>query len=270
MAPLGQNHTGTPVRPTVGPRLLMRLLGHSRQRQGGFTLFEALVAVFLTGVILVAITPPLVLSAVARLRLKRVEQGTQIARQQVERVRSLVERGDLQSIPTNLLPPITVLREEEIYVEPGPDFSDPANIIPETSQVFPNSPEKVIGVDIDSDVPGEEFLVQTFRVNVCSTQPCQDEVTNPPVGFILAVRVYTNAARNTARTDLVLNLPQDSNDELFESSIGGLLWQNNRENLRVAPVAVTYTWVSLSDGEGVLCGIRRFRNEADPACQTPG
>ena len=76
-----------------------------RPTEQGLTLVEALAAIVIFGLSITAVTAPLMLSMATRVRAHRAQQAMQLAQGEIDRVRLLLERGDINNDLVSLLPP---------------------------------------------------------------------------------------------------------------------------------------------------------------------
>ncbi len=139
------------------------------QSQAGFTLLEMLVAMLVATAILVSITPSIFLAVATRIQTRRAEQALQLAQQNFELARLLMNQD----------PSVTNL--------PASITGDVRQVAPPTSFVTTcagsgSFPCAVTQASITTD---GQFAIQTFR----------DRGTNLPdgtiSGFRMGVRVYS-------------------------------------------------------------------------------
>lgn len=217
--------------------LIVRKSYHLRHSSDqGFTLLETLVAILVITVVGAAIAPPILLSAATRLQNQRVEQATQLARGEMDRIKLLVERGDYQ---TANLPPSSGSNPIQNTPAPAAISNLNSNNLnnPTTART---SPTQSFSVKFETDPryptnkPPEFFVVQTFRGQ---EQTVSSTITTP-AAFMMGVRVYSgrsfaNGARPTLTQPTKLG---------FTS--GGSLQR---------PLAVLYTPIVRSDQSFSLC-----------------
>lgn len=197
-----------------------------RSSEQGLTLMECLVAIVVIEIVIAMIAPPILLSAATRFQNQRVEQATQLAQGEIDRIRLLVERGQYL---TTQLPPVSA--QTPIQNTAAPSINNNAAT---------RTANQGFSIDVNRDGTSD-FVVQTFREQGRS-------VNNSPIAFRMGVRVYSfrafaNAANPTLQTE-PLRLG-------FTSS----------ENLQ-RPLAVFYTPIVRSDRDFSLCEYRRFLNSA--------
>jgi len=147
----------------------------------GLTLLECLVAMVIISVIVVAITPPIFLVTATRVQNRRAEQANQIAQAEMDRVRTLVERGvytaaDLPAdIGANLsAAPVASAVFGQLK------STNPASNTYLGATVPGNS---LLPVDVDGD-GRSDFLVQVYRTTGVGGAP--------PLAFQVGVRVYSD------------------------------------------------------------------------------
>ncbi len=166
----------------------------------GFTLIESLVAVIIVSITVVSILPPIFWATATRVQNRRAEQAVQLAQSEIERVRTLVERGSYEIVD---LPPVdgarTTLRDT---ANPVPAPSTLSGIKRSTrfgcsSNDDARQPTAVTQViEIDSDPKSNdckpEFMVQVFRSS--GTVPVGSPANTKPSAFSMGVRVYAAPA----------------------------------------------------------------------------
>lgn len=200
----------------------------------GFSLLEALVAIMVIAIILAVIAPPILLAAATRIRNQRVEQATQLARGEIDRIRLLVERGQYS---TTDLPPSSTTNPIQNTDAPAPISNNNNLNNPAASRT---SPTQSFSVDLNPNQAGDEFVVQTFREQ-------GQQNNNIPVAFRMGVRVYSaqafaNGASPTQKIPLSIG---------FTSGV-------NLQN----PLAVLYTPIVKSDRYFSLCAYRKLNNSS--------
>lgn len=211
----------------------------------GFTLLETLVAILIIGIAIAAIAPPILLSAATRVQNQRVEQATQLARGEMNRIKFLVERGNYEIAD---LPPRTAS-------DPIKDTAAPeAN--PKSSPTVSRTATQGYFIYIDSDrdpstPPEPEFLVQTFYGKEQTVPVIRSGSTiNLPVAFIMGVRVYSaRAFAGGARPTLT--------DPISLGFTSGVNLQR--------PLAVLYTPIVRNDLGFSLCKYHKFIDDSQAA-----
>ena len=216
----------------------------------GLTLIECLIAVFVTGLMVSLITPPIFIAVASRAQSRRAEQALQIAQGEVDRIRVLVTRsqhtvavlpstvaGNLRSVP----PPTVVL----------PAIKSAQNC-PSRYDNLPIAANQAVQIDVDGDcIP--DFFMQVFRTagSTSADQLAADQL-NPgsakPTDFQLGVRVYSILAKSAVGS--LANPPEPA-------SLGLV---NGEGGQRSRPLAVLYTPFSWSDQKGALCAYQQGNN----------
>lgn len=218
----------------------MLLRNHLRQSSSeqGFTLLETLVAIVIIAIVSAAIAPPILLATATRVQNQRVEQATQLARGEVDRIRLLVEQGQYQ--PADL-PPLSSATVETT----APPAALPANPITD-----PTTPRTAATASflVDLSPPNkpdtDKFVVQTFRADEqTATINRSSGTVSIPVAFWMGVRVYSfrsfaNGTRPTGREQASLGF---TSGEKLQS-----------------PLAVLYTPIIRSDQRFSLCKYHKF------------
>jgi|GEM_PF-2233809 len=192
--------------------------------QLGLTLTEVLAAVVMVSIALAAMSPPLMIAMATRIQARRAEQAMNIARQEVERVRQMVEDGEYCSVkkdscntkdPTKpLLPPV----DNSITIDQINQFSAPTAIC--TTNCTAKQAFKEY-------VENDYFLVQVFRTQGSSLEKVGPNKTNQTVAFRLGVRVYHKVAEK--------NLGSLEKDKLDVVGV-----TNNQAGPSKAPLVVLY------------------------------
>ncbi|MFP4134690.1 MAG: hypothetical protein ACLFQP_09220 [Halothece sp.] len=206
---------------------LTRKFTLSSDSEEGLTLLEVIASIVMISVILVAIAPPLLLTAATRVKMRRVSQAQLIAQEEVNRVQGIMARSRDENLPT------------EDDCDPT-DSSDCTYVgLPETVDNLedaeaPSSVNNLRRVDVDSD--GEDdFLVQTFRNEGALFSG--GEARCEPAIFQIGVRVYSILAEDNIGTDKL------ETDRISLQMTSGLQGQTTQ------PMAVISTEVSRSDME---------------------
>ncbi len=174
---------------------ISKLIGLSRKRnpvatEKGLTLIESLAAIVIFGLSITAITSPVMLAMATRVRAHRAQQAMQIAQGEIDRVRMILERGDLPLAQlTQLLPP-----------DAGSGAAKAVG--PPTVQGSCNPTATAPTQWCLVKVREEEFAVQTFRTNTKTPRdifPDQSQ-NQTPVGLLMGIRVYPITAINSQQT----------------------------------------------------------------------
>ncbi|MBI4779852.1 MAG: prepilin-type N-terminal cleavage/methylation domain-containing protein [Oscillatoriophycideae cyanobacterium NC_groundwater_1537_Pr4_S-0.65um_50_18] len=250
-------------------RLLIGL-GNAPKDQG-LTLIECLVAVFVIGLTVTLITPPLFIAAATRAQNRRAEQALQIAQGEVDRFRVMVSRSS--HIVANLpqAPYATTMRT---FAPPNGFVS--GGLLKTTSNNCPTSvvryddralaPDKALKVDVDGDCAAD-FFMQVFRTEGTVTQ---DQISRnavasqrKPSDFVLGVRVYSILADGTRPGNSWGNLENPVQQASLQMT-------NGEGSQRKRPLAVIYTPFSWSDQSNTLCDYFQDSNpRALPGSCTP-
>jgi len=155
----------------------------------GLTLIECLVAIVIISITVVAITPPIFVATASRIQSRRAEQANAIAQAEIDRIRTIVERGS--SYTTAQLPAsggagaataiAAATGVANLIASPGKCSTYPAATAAIATQVIP--------VDVDGDCD-PEFAMQVFRSNDCVPDSLKNTVPPPIYAFTAGVRVY--------------------------------------------------------------------------------
>lgn len=215
----------------------------------GFSLIEALIGVLVITVVLLAVTPPIILTMATQVQNRRAEQAMQLAQGEIDRVRTLVAQGDYCDPTTDS----TCNPTTDPTKKPLPDvpatFGIPGDITsappPNTLSSTLKSNNTTVGCStyttgavvkanqaLQVDLEGKckpTFLVQTFR----DALP-QGKAGSAVMMFHMGVRVYSAQAINGGG----LLDPANCASLQFTNGLGG---QQSR------PLAVIYTTIARSD-----------------------
>lgn len=168
----------------------------------GLTLIEGLVAIIVIAITVSAITPPIFVATATRIQTRRSEQAREIAQGEVDRVRTMMERGGATAndMPTATAADIAVggtlpastpktvaVPDATVLTTPMLSMKDCGTSIkryPDTSTA-PVAVNKLVPVDVTGDcVP--EYAMQVFRL------PGSIPVGGTaPFSFMMGVRVYS-------------------------------------------------------------------------------
>ena len=174
---------------------ISKFIGLSRKRnpvstEKGLTLVESLAAIVIFGLSITAITSPVMLAMATRVRAYRAQQAMQIAQGEIDRVRLILERGDLSHAQlTPLLPPDAGSGAAKAVGPPsGQGSCNPTA----------TAPTQWCSVKVRE----EEFAVQTFRTNTKTLRDLSSgqSQNQTPIGLIMGIRVYPIAAINSQQT----------------------------------------------------------------------
>ncbi|MGI0490410.1 type II secretion system protein [Alkalinema pantanalense CENA528] len=220
-----------------------------RSSEQGLTLIESLVAIVVISITLVAITPPIFFATATRIQNRRAEQGLALAQGEVERVRTIVERG--QYFDTDLPAPVTGALSNTNPAPPttaltGLRKASNVNLQNNTTctEASPSgqpSLTQYVKVDVDGDCTAD-FLIQTFRTAGTSIQSTDNagNPTNLSVGFTMGVRVYSVLAEANLKAGKA------------ETTQASLRMTSGQGGFRLRPVSVLYsTVVKNSNSQGL-------------------
>jgi type II secretory pathway pseudopilin PulG len=260
-------------RPRHLPALL-RLLSplppsyHSGQKPqdmaAGLTLIEGLVAIVVIAITVSAITPPIFVATATRIQTRRSEQAREIAQGELDRVRTLMERGgatindmpgataadvDVGGALTATKPAEVVVPETTVPSSPMLSSQDCGGSIkryPDTSTT-PVAFNRLTPVDITGDCT-PEYAMQVFRL------PGYIPIGGTaPLSFIMGVRVYSYFPGQVYP-------PLDAAPSSLAMTTG-----RRDAGGKQRPLAVLYSQVSRNDSSGSLGLICRQNGGAD--CQ---
>lgn len=243
-----------PTQPRLGRRLSLAQVFAPANNQG-LTLIECLVAIIMVALVASAITPALVLSVATRVQSQKAEQAMALGQAEVDRVRTLMERGQFN--PPSPLPsgslfsgitqipvaPNTVT-ETTVQSQVGAARGT-SNIVNRTNlNGLPTLPTQTRRVDVNGDAVGDDnwdFAVQVYRTRGITNNNNPDQ----PVAFALGVRVYDYDAVATGTGNL-------ETEPLSLGITGGSGQRGNR------PIAAFYTTVAQAEQGDSLCELIRY------------
>lgn len=159
-------------------------MAKTKPTEKGLTLIEALAAIVIFGLSITAVTSPLMLSMATRVRAHRAQQAMQLAQGEIDRVRLLLERGDINDDLEDLLPPDGGTGEAAAVTAPT---AQDAACAPGAGAPAAGTATQWCLVTVNEN---DEFAVQTFRTKTQNISTPD----SPPAGFVMGVRVYTKAA----------------------------------------------------------------------------
>ena len=187
---------------------LTQKMASSQRSDQGLTLIEGLVAIVVVAITLVSITPPIFWATGTRVQNRRAEQSLQLAQGEIDRVRTLIDQG--QNDPS-LLPPAAgaILRGTGAVGVSAPSTAKPGIVTvnpgcPSANRDNGSQPTLNQYIQINTDSNPENpsdcnpnFLMQTFRSTGFDGNGAAipvGDVTTPPEGFVMGVRVYSIVA----------------------------------------------------------------------------
>lgn len=241
---------------SVPIRKLLKRGGQSPRSTGnhsteaGLSLVECLVAIAVIAITASVILPPLFISAATRVQNRRAEQALQVAQGEVDRVRTLVMRGN--HTPANL--PTAVTFPGGNPRDYAPPSGASASLIKSVAATCAGrtsytggtvAPREAIPVDLDGDCAPELFM-QVFR-NSGSTTTVETAAggLQRPEDFDLGVRVYSVVANGNWGA---MTTPVEPANLQLTSAQG---------SQRLRPLAVLYTEIPWTERSGTLCDFQR-------------
>ncbi|MDF0555812.1 hormogonium polysaccharide secretion pseudopilin HpsB [Kamptonema sp. UHCC 0994] len=198
-------------------------LENLRQSQdSGYTIIEAIMAMIVVAVLMIAIAPVLVFSTGTRVQARRVELATQAARTYIDGVRS----GAILVADTTVNPSTPIIETTVVDPDTNPDREDFKVPAPNNAGLdcqtdgyctTPASPNSLYCVNLD-DTPGcdpnsvKDMLIQAYRSIPAANQ------TDPRQGYLLGVRVYRADAFKSGVT--LVTDPQEQQQSTISGGIG--------------------------------------------------
>lgn len=177
---------------------LIRRTTIAQRADQGLTLIEGLLAIVIISITMVSITPPIFWAVASRVQTQRAEQALKLAQGEIDRVRTIVDRGETTSL--NRLPPELAAT---INVRSGVAAPNTAadGVISARSDCAaatfpPASNATFVAVDTNADC-NPDYLLQTFRSQgLDQNGNAFTRAANQTLsGFVMGVRVYSAVAR---------------------------------------------------------------------------
>ena len=156
-------------------KLRLKRINNNYSEQG-LTLIETLMAIVVIAIVITASTPPILLAVATRIQNRRAEQAMQIAQQQIERVRLIVDQGNYTNSD----------------LPPAASISDPDDINTVGAPTAPCSSSCT--ATQATEETKDDFLVQVFRDPGVSQAGVAPDGGAQVVAFRMGVRVYSPAA----------------------------------------------------------------------------
>ncbi len=151
----------------------------------GLTLLECVIAILVVNLTLAMLAAPLLLVAATRLRNNRINQATEIARGEIDRLRVMMEQGvNVRGTSTNLLPPASAVaatlgNAAALSTQPPPTGPNPI-----ASCTLPSSAT----MTCERQLNNTRFAVQIYRGQVVT------DGNGLVLGYPVQVRVYSAEA----------------------------------------------------------------------------
>lgn len=274
------------MKSLIQQRLVRHWLGRSTRVEGtggqqGLTLLETLVAIIVIGLTAAAITPAFVLTVATRVQSQKAEQALQLARAEVDEIRTLMERRggssqgafDVEGTLDDEGNEIIEIRESFLPKQAPGD--EPVLVGVPNEYLGPNSPicsdsvEKpdwnvACGVELSCEAGAADCEVDPdFAVQIYQVNQLEDEGRNT-VAFQLGVRVYAIEAVEENLGGL--SFDPETGVPLARLGLTSSPRRNEASSFRSAPLAAIYTTVFRSDAEQALCEYYEFQG-ADPSAE---
>ena len=205
-------------------KLRLKRINNNYSEQG-LTLIETLMAIIVIAIVITASTPPILLAVATRIQNRRAEQAMQIAQQEIERVRLIVDQGNYTN---SALPPAASTDPDDINTVGAPTAICSSSCT--TTQASTQG----------------DFFVQVFRDPGVSQVGVAPDGSDQVVAFRMGVRVYSPAARTELNNSGLGTRPASLQ---MTSALG--------EQTRF-PLAVIYADLARGDVTGTLDSYRDF------------
>ncbi|WKT83246.1 MULTISPECIES: hypothetical protein [unclassified Thermosynechococcus] len=161
---------------------MIRQLQRPQPANGGLTLVECLIAILVVNLSVAMLAAPLLLVAATRLRNDRINQATEIARGELDRLRVMMEQGiDIRADSHSLLPPASTV---------GASVSNPSVLsrqAPPTSLTSCDLPSNATTA-CERQLNNARFGVQIYRGTMIT------DAARRVLAYPVQVRVYSAAA----------------------------------------------------------------------------
>lgn len=242
----------------------------AKPTEHGLTLIESLIAIVVIAVTVVGITPPIFWATASRVQTQRAEQALKLAQGELDRMRTTIERDEVNNARLDQLPPVA---GDEAQVRKS--ATDPTAIAaPSRARASgkvisakscsnrddvnpPSVVNQYLRVDINSDCT-PDFLVQTFRsagLNQDGGLFAPSSATTQKLSaLVMGVRVYSIVAEE----ELLAGRGQTQQASLKGTS--GLGNQRNR------PLAVLYSTIVRSTDSNNLDLYRALCRDRNAGC----
>jgi prepilin-type N-terminal cleavage/methylation domain-containing protein len=224
--------------------LIRRPTGASTTTQG-LTLLECLIAIVIVSITVISITPPIFWATATRVQTRRAEQAQALAQAEIDRVRTLVERGgyayvqlppDAGVLDIRTNSPVAPTTSTGLIRTQSPTCNKDVGARPALAQMVPVSTK---GPDSQDCTP--DFLVQTFMSTGSWADDVTDKTLTPPAGFMIGVRVYSAVALDSLASGVTL-----------EKDRASLQGTSGLGNQRTKPLAVLYSVISRNNSNKSL------------------
>ncbi|MBE9010500.1 type II secretion system protein [Pseudanabaenaceae cyanobacterium LEGE 13415] len=183
---------------------LIRRMSIAQRSDQGLTLIEGLLAIVIISITMVSITPPIFWAVASRVQTQRAEQALKLAQGEIDRVRTIVDRGETASDRSfNLLPPTTdaATNVRSGVAAPNAPPAQATEVLstrscPTTASFPPANTTTFVQIDTNGDCEAD-YLLQTFRSQGLDQNgnPFTNATNQTLSGFVMGVRVYSAVAR---------------------------------------------------------------------------
>ncbi|MDR7922270.1 hypothetical protein RHK62_08745 [Thermosynechococcus sp. HY213] len=207
---------------------MIRQLQRLQPANGGLTLVECLIAILVVNLSVAMLAAPLLLVAATRLRNDRINQATEIARGELDRLRVMMEQGIDIREDRGLLPPASTV---------GASVSNPSVLsrqAPPTSLTSCNLPNNATTA-CERQLNNARFGVQIYRGTLIT------DTARRVLAYPVQVRVYSAAA---------LPMEPESNPDPIEPE--AVMMTSSIVGAERRPLAVLTTVLLRSDAPNTL------------------
>lgn len=188
--------SSTPARGLV--LTLIRIAAIAKSTNRGLTLVEGLVAIVIISITMVSITPPIFWAVASRVQTQRAEQALKLAQGEIDRVRTIIDRGT--DTTTTSLPPAVSVNVRNGVAAPNTAGTGVISIksCSETVATLPPANAATfVPIDTNGDCAAD-YLLQTFRSEGLDEKgnAFTGAANQTLSGFVMGVRVYSAVARS--------------------------------------------------------------------------
>lgn len=165
----------------------------------GLTLIEGLIAIVVIAITLVSITPPIFWAVGSRVQTQRAEQALKLAQGEIDRVRTIIERGaaDPPGLPPSVGATVNVRSNVAAPNVAGTGVISTRVCTGTPGTIPPGNTATFAQIDTNGDCVAD-YLLQTFRSQGLDQTGNAFTGASGQVlsGFVMGVRVYSAVAQS--------------------------------------------------------------------------
>ncbi|WP_156426950.1 type IV pilus modification PilV family protein [Leptolyngbya sp. NIES-2104] len=178
---------------------LLQKTAIAKSTNQGLTLIEGLLAIVIIAITMVSITPPIFWAVASRVQTQRAEQALKLAQGEIDRVRTIIDRGKDRT--TTFLPPVVSgnVRDSATVAAPnnaGTGVISTRSCSGTVATLPPANAATFVQIDTNGDCTAD-YLLQTFRSQGLDERGNAFTGASGQTlsGFVMGVRVYSTVAR---------------------------------------------------------------------------